>query len=128
MSESINHSLTPDRADLIAEKDRWPDDSLVGRLATALAQSEHDLSVFVSSGESSFGHIILRVEILKIEESESWEIPEPYHYLSLDNAEVIECVVDDPEWLSNEVQNGDMFTAVSDSIRDSLQKHLGVFE
>lgn len=78
----------------------------------------------MSNEDESFGHIVIRIEILKIQDSESWEIPEPYYYLSLDNAEVLECVAKNPEWLSSEVQDGDMFTEVSDSIRDSLEKHL----
>ena len=133
--------VSTDYSDLIAEKDRWPDDSLVGRLATALAQSERNLADLreqskvdecselaiekTSDPDESFGQILLTIEILKIEDSESWEIPEPYYYLSLDNADVLECAARDKEWLLNEIHNGDMFTEVADSIRDALAKSLG---
>lgn len=78
-----------------------------------------------SDKEDLFGHIIVHIEILKIEDEESREIPK-FYYLSLNNAEVLECEVKDRELLLNEAYDGDMLTEVSNSIGDALRKHLEI--
>jgi hypothetical protein len=72
----------------------------------------------------SAGYVTVRLEVLKHEDQESWEIPTPYYYLTLDNAEIVECKADDPAWLLHELELGDAVESVTHSVSHALQKHL----